>query len=107
MGAVAPKEVIGLSLTPEQVRHIARLARVGLTDEDVQHFAGQLSVILDYFEQLRQVDTDGVPPTAHTLPLQNVMREDETEPCPDREEVLANAPLREEDYFRVRAILEE
>jgi aspartyl-tRNA(Asn)/glutamyl-tRNA(Gln) amidotransferase subunit C len=96
-----------LSLSREQVQHIARLARVGLSEEDVEHFREQLSEILDYFERLRQVDTEGVPPTAHTLPLHNVMREDEPAPPLDREAVLGNAPVREGDYFRVRVILEE
>ena len=96
-----------MSLSREQVQHIARLARVGLSERDVEHFSGQLSQILDYFERLRQVDTEGVPPTAHTLSLRNVMREDEAQPCAESEDVLANAPLREGDHFRVRAILEE
>lgn len=96
-----------MSLTPEQVRHIARLARVGLSDADVEHFSGQLSEILDYFERLRQVNTDDVPPTAHTLDLHNVMREDDTRPSWPGEDVLKNAPLREDQYFRVRAVLEE
>ena len=96
-----------MPLSREQVQHIARLARVGVSDEDIDMFSEQLSEILDYFERLRQVDTEGVPPTAHTLPLHNVMREDEPQPCYDKEEALANAPLREGDYFRVRAILEE
>jgi aspartyl-tRNA(Asn)/glutamyl-tRNA(Gln) amidotransferase subunit C len=97
-----------LSLSREQVQHIARLARVGLSEEDVDRFSEQLSEILDYFERLRQVDTDGIPPTAHTLPLHNVMRED-GEPVPplDTEAVLGNAPVREGDYFRVKVILEE
>ena len=97
-----------MSLSREQVQHIARLARVGLSEEDVDHFSEQLSDILDYFERLRQVDTEGVPPTAHTLPLHNVLREgDEPAPPLDSEAVLANAPVREGDYFRVRVILEE
>ena len=100
-------EVSRLPLTPEQVQHIARLARVGLSDSDVQQFSAELSEILDYFERLRQVDTEDVPPTAHTLEMHNVMRADETAPPLDKEEVLANAPLREGDHFRVRAILEE
>jgi aspartyl-tRNA(Asn)/glutamyl-tRNA(Gln) amidotransferase subunit C len=97
-----------LSLSREQVQHIARLARVGLSEEDIDRFSEQLSEILDYFERLRQVDTEGVPPTAHTLPLHNVMREDD-EPTPslNREQVLANAPVREGDHFRVKVILEE
>jgi aspartyl-tRNA(Asn)/glutamyl-tRNA(Gln) amidotransferase subunit C len=96
-----------LPLSREQVRHIATLARVGLSDDDVEHFSHQLSQILDYFERLRQVDTEGVPPTAHTLPLHNVMRDDDPAPACPPEEVLANAPLREDDFFRVRAVLDE
>ena len=97
-----------MSLSREQVQHIARLARVGLSEEDIDRFSEQLSEILDYFERLRQVDTEGVPPTAHTLPLHNVMREgDEPAPPLDSEAVLRNAPVREGDYFRVRVILEE
>ena len=98
----------GLALSPEQVQHIARLARVGLSEEDIDRFAEQLSEILEYFERLRQVDTEGVPPTAHTLPLQNVMREgDNPVPPLDKEAVLANAPVRDGDYFKVKVILEE
>jgi aspartyl-tRNA(Asn)/glutamyl-tRNA(Gln) amidotransferase subunit C len=97
-----------LPLSRDQVQHIARLARVGLSEEDIERFSQQLSEILDYFERLRQVDTEDVPPTAHTLPLHNVWREvDEPAPPLDKEEVLANAPVREGDYFRVKVILEE
>jgi aspartyl-tRNA(Asn)/glutamyl-tRNA(Gln) amidotransferase subunit C len=97
-----------LALSREQVQHIARLARVGLSEEDIERFSEQLSEILDYFERLRAVDTEGVPPTAHTLPIHNVFREDD-EPAPplDSEDVLKNAPVREGDYFRVKVILEE
>jgi aspartyl-tRNA(Asn)/glutamyl-tRNA(Gln) amidotransferase subunit C len=97
-----------LSLSREQVQHIARLARVGLSDDDITNFSDQLSEILDYFERLSQVDTQGVPPTAHTLSLHNVWRDvDEPEPPLDKEDVLANAPVRDGDYFRVKVILEE
>jgi aspartyl-tRNA(Asn)/glutamyl-tRNA(Gln) amidotransferase subunit C len=97
-----------LSLSREQVQHIARLARVALSEEEIDRFSEQLSVILDYFERLRQVDTEGVPPTAHTLPLHNVMREkDQPVPPLDKEAVLSNAPVRERDYFRVKVMLEE
>ena len=95
-----------MSLTPDEVKRIARLARVGLSDDEVAHFQVQLSEILDYFQRLREVDTEGLPPTAHTLAMQNVMRDDEPRPSFDKEEVLANAPQREDDLFRVRAILE-
>ncbi len=95
-----------MPLTPEEVRHNARLARVGLSDDEVSRFQNQLSQILDYFERLQEVNTENVPPTAHTLAMHNVMRDDEPHPSIDKEEVLANAPHREDDHFRVRAILE-
>ena len=95
-----------MPLTPEVVRHNARLARVALTDNEVSLFQSQLSHILDYFQRLQEVDTENVPPTAHTLAMHNVMRDDEPHPSIDKEEVLANAPQREGDHFRVRAILE-
>ena len=96
-----------MPLSKEQVEHIARLARVGVTDEDVERFSHQLSDVLEYFERLDEVDTDDVPPTSHTLPLHNVMREDEAQPSYDVEAILANAPDQEERRFRVRVILEE
>ena len=95
-----------MPLTPEEVRHNARLARVGLSDDEVLRFQSQLSQILEYFERLQEVDTENVPPTAHTLAMHNVMRDDEPHPSIDKEEVLANAPQREDDLFRVRAVLE-
>jgi len=101
------KEVARLSLSREQVQHIATLARVGLSDGDIDHFGEQLSVILDYFERLRQVNTDDVPPTAHTLALHNIWREDEAKSASGAGDVLANAPLREGNHFRVRVILDE
>ncbi len=95
-----------MPLTPEEVRNIARLARVGLSDDEVSRLQGQLSQILDYFQRLQEVDTENVPPTAHTLAMHNVMRDDEPHPSLDKEDVLANAPQREGDLFRVRAVLE-
>lgn len=96
-----------MPLSRQQVQHIATLARVGLSEEEIERFREQLSVILDYFERLREVDTEGVPATAHTLAMHNVWRDDEVEPSCDREDVLVNAPIRERDYFRVSVILEE
>jgi aspartyl-tRNA(Asn)/glutamyl-tRNA(Gln) amidotransferase subunit C len=96
-----------MSLTPDEVRHIARLARLGLTNEDAERFQHQLSDILDYFERLAAVDTEGVPPTAYPLPLHNVMRDDEPDAPAEPESTLKNAPRREGDLFRVRAILDE
>ena len=96
-----------MPISSEEVQHIAKLARVGLSEEDIAKFQRQLSSILDYFETLRGVDTEGVLPTSHTLPLTNVMRDDAPGPSFDKDGVLANAPQREGDHFRVKAILEE
>ncbi len=95
-----------MSLTPEEVTHIARLARVGLSEDDVSRFQDQLSQILDYFQRLQEADTENIPPTAHTLAMHNIMRDDEPRPSFDKEDILANAPQREGDHFRVRAVLE-
>ncbi|MBU2535368.1 MAG: Asp-tRNA(Asn)/Glu-tRNA(Gln) amidotransferase subunit GatC [Chloroflexota bacterium] len=95
-----------MKLSREEVLHIARLARLGLTEEDVDKFREQLSNILENFEILRQVDTTDVPPTAQSLALQNVMRDDGVTPSLPPEDILANAPRREGDCFRVRAVLE-
>ena len=95
-----------MSLTPDDVLHIARLARISLSPAEVDRFATQLSGILDHFAALAAVPTDGVEPTAHPLPLSNVMRRDEVAPSLPRAEVLGNAPDQEDGYFRVRAVLE-
>jgi aspartyl-tRNA(Asn)/glutamyl-tRNA(Gln) amidotransferase subunit C len=95
-----------LGLSREEVQHIAKLARLGLSEEDTARFEEQLSEILDHFDVLRQLDTEGVPPTAHTLPLENVFSADEPRPSFPPNAVLANAPLAEDNLFRVRAVLE-
>lgn len=96
-----------MSLTREQVLHVAQLARVGLSEDDVAMFQEQLSQILEHFDALQELDTEGVPPTSHPLPLESVMRPDAVKPSLDRPDVLANAPSADEDAFRVRAVLEE
>ncbi len=95
-----------MSLTTEEVEHIARLARVGVTPADVERYQAQLSVILEAFEALRSLDTEGVPPTAHTLPLLNVFRPDESRPSFSAKAMLANAPQTDNGYIRVRRVLE-
>ena len=95
-----------MALSKEEVLHIAELARVGLSDEDVAKFQEQLSDVLDHFETLKALDTEGVEPTSHPLPLESVMRGDDVRPSLPREDVLANAPLAEDGLFRVRAVLE-
>jgi aspartyl-tRNA(Asn)/glutamyl-tRNA(Gln) amidotransferase subunit C len=95
-----------MSLTHDEVRHIARLARLGLSDEEVERFRDQLSTILDHFQGLNAFDTEGVPPTAQSFDLTNVERDDAARPSAPRDEVLANAPRNEGAYFRVRAVLD-
>ena len=96
-----------MKLSREEVLHIARLARLGLTEADLERFSEQLSNILENFQILQQVDTTNVPPTAQSIPLQNVTREDEVAASLTQSEVLANAPRPEGEFFRVKAVLEE
>ena len=96
-----------MKLSREEVLHISRLARVGVTDADVDKMMEQLSNILENFEILSTVDTDGVPPTAQSIALQNVMRDDRIKPSLPENDVLANAPRQEGEFFRVNAVLEE
>ena len=95
-----------MKLSREDVLHIALLARLGLTDTEVDRFREQLSNILENFEVLQQVDTTGIPPTAQSIPLQSVMKNDEVAPSLPQSQVLANAPRQEGDFFRVRVVLE-
>ena len=95
-----------MRLTREEVEHIAELARLGLTEEEKDRLADQLSAILEYFQVLQQLDTATVPPTTTVIPLTNVMSEDQVEPSSPREDMLANAPSAVDGFFRVRAILE-
>ena len=95
-----------MRLSREDVLHIALLARLGLTEAEVEQLNEQLSNILEHFEVLQQVDTSDVPPTAHSIALQNVMRDDEVATSFPPDEILANAPRKNGDFFRVRAVLE-
>ena len=97
---------IAMKINREEVLHIALLARLGLSEEEVDRLSEQLSNILENFEILQQVDTTGIPPTAQSIALQNIMRNDEVIPSLPQEQVLANAPQREGDFFRVKAVLE-
>ena len=87
------------------VAHVARLARLRLTDDELGRFTEQLSAVLEHARDVEALDTAGVPPTAHPLPLVNVLRDDIEVPCLDRKEVLAQAPDVESDRFRVPRIL--
>ena len=94
-------------ITTEDVAHVARLARLELTEAELEQFTGQLAKVLDHARDVEALDTAGVPPTAHPLPLSNVLRDDTVEPSLDREEVLAAAPSVEAKQFRVPRILGE
>ena len=93
-------------ITSEEVKHLSVLTRVGMTDDEIDLMRDQLSHILENIDILNQVDTEGVEPTAHSVDVDTVMREDETTPSSPVEDVMANAPDREEDHIRVRAVLE-
>ena len=92
-------------ITEAEVRHVARLARLSLTDAEVELFTGQLGAVLEHAEDVEALDTAGVPPTAHPLHLSNVLRDDEPTPSLDREEVLRAAPRAESGRFRVPPIV--
>ena len=94
-------------LTREDAAYVARLARIALTDEELDTFAEQLATVLEHAAQVAALDTSGVAPTAHPLPLRNVMRPDDPGPSLDRDEVLAMAPAVEDNRFRVPRILGE
>jgi aspartyl-tRNA(Asn)/glutamyl-tRNA(Gln) amidotransferase subunit C len=89
------------------VDHVARLARLQLTEDELELYAGQLGAVLDHAADVAALDTAGVPPTAHPLPMSNVLREDVPRPGLDREEVLREAPDHDGSRFRVPPILGE
>ena len=95
-----------MALTREEVEHVAQLAHVGMSEQDIERFRVQLSEIVDYFDVLKRIDTEGVPPTSQALPLANVTRTDQPHPSLTQDQALANAPLRVDGFFRVRKVLE-
>jgi aspartyl-tRNA(Asn)/glutamyl-tRNA(Gln) amidotransferase subunit C len=94
-----------MKITRAEVEHIADLARLELGEEEIQRLQADLSQILEYVEQLNELDTTAIPPTARVVAREDVLREDVTRPSLSPEEVLANAPQAEEGYFRVHAVL--
>ena len=85
----------------DQVLHVAKLARLRLTDEEVERMSGELSTILEAIEQISELDLEGVPPTSHVIDLENVLRPDEPRPCLPRERALEHAPDATDEGFRV------
>jgi len=94
-------------ITPDDVAHVARLARLHLTDDELVTFTGQLDAVLGHAADVEALDLDDVPPTSHPYPLTNVLRDDVVTPSLDREEVLAQAPAVEDHQFRVPPVLGE
>jgi aspartyl-tRNA(Asn)/glutamyl-tRNA(Gln) amidotransferase subunit C len=94
-------------ISTADVAHVARLARLALTDEELEQFTGQLAAVLAHAADVEALDTSGVRPTAHPLPITNVLRDDVVVPGVDRDEVLAQAPAAESGRFRVPRILGE
>jgi aspartyl-tRNA(Asn)/glutamyl-tRNA(Gln) amidotransferase subunit C len=96
-----------MEITHKEVEHVAKLARLELSEDEKVTFARQLSGILNYMDQLRTLGTTGIEPTATVLPADNIFREDEVQPSLPRDKALANAPDQAEGFFRVPRILED
>lgn len=95
-----------MAISPKDVERLAHLARIQLSAEELARFAGQLDGILTYVEKLKQANTEGVPPTSHVLPLNNVFREDKPLPSLPVDRALANAPEKEGPYFKVPKVID-
>jgi aspartyl-tRNA(Asn)/glutamyl-tRNA(Gln) amidotransferase subunit C len=95
------------AIGPEQVAHVARLARLELTEEELSRYTGQLASVLEFAAEIAELEVDDLEPMSHPLPLENVLRADEPGPTLDRDEVLAEAPAAESGRFRVPRILSE
>ena len=94
-------------LTEQQVRQVAKLARLNCSDNEIKQFTGQLGAILEYINQLNEVNTDGVEPLAHSLPVSNVFREDVIKESLPNDQALKNAPHRDGEYFAIPKVLGE
>ena len=95
------------AISRTEVAHLARLARLAVTDEELDLFSGQLDVILTSIARIGEVAAGDIPPTSHSVPLTNVLRDDVEQPCLDQAEALSGAPDAEDGRFRVPRILEE
>ncbi len=95
------------AITRTEVAHLARLARLELTEDELEHYAGQMDVILSSVSRISEVAAADIPPTSHPIPMENVYRDDIARPGLDRDAVAAGAPAWEDDRFRVPRILDE
>jgi aspartyl-tRNA(Asn)/glutamyl-tRNA(Gln) amidotransferase subunit C len=108
LGAMAVRKDGSVAkITRKEVEHVARLARLELTEEEKGQMTAQLDAILGYFDKLNELDTSTVEPTTTVIPMVSVMREDEVRPSLPQEDALANAPDREDVFFRVPRIIED
>lgn len=98
---------MSMKIDEAQVRRVALLSRLELSDQEVSQFSTQLSAIFEYIEKLNELDTDNVEPLAHCLPIHNVLRDDVPRSSLSNDEALANAPDREDEYFKVPKILDD
>ena len=96
-----------MRLTREEVRHVAELAKLQLTDAELDEYAGQLAQILSYAQQVQSVDTSAVAPTPQVLPLSNVLADDELQECLPNSQAVKNAPDSDDGYFRVIAVFDD
>jgi aspartyl-tRNA(Asn)/glutamyl-tRNA(Gln) amidotransferase subunit C len=96
-----------MKLTREEVLHIAALAKVGVSEADLETFSQQLSNILENFSVLQKIDTTGIAPSTQSISIQNVIHNDEVQPSLLAQDVLANAPQRESDLFKIKIVLED
>jgi len=95
-----------MKIIREQVQHVAKLARLSLSDDEVAMFTGQMADILAYVEKLNELNTDGIVPTSHAVPMENAFRDDVVRPSIGADAALANAPDRIADFFRVPKVIE-
>jgi len=96
-----------MSITRDEVAHLARLSRLALGEEELDHLAPQLDQIISAVARVQEVTAEGIPPTSHALPITNIYREDEIVPCLPRDAVLSQAPAVEQERFKVPRILDE
>ena len=96
-----------MTVSKKDVEHVAVLARLGLTEEEKELFAGQLSKILDHFSELQKLDTKNIEPTSHSLAIENVFRDDVARPFPNPEIIVAQSADHENNFYRVPRILDE
>lgn len=95
-----------MKVTVETIKHVAKLSRLDLSEEEIMKFAVEMENIISYVDKLNELDTKDIEPTAHVVPVSNVQRKDEVNPSMEREKILSNAPLEGNGCFKVPRIME-